>query len=164
MVIDEFTPQALDTALREGPYGRCVYACDNDVVDHQVVAMEFASGATGTFTMTAFTEQADRQTRIFGTRAELRGDGEHLRVYDFLTRAEELIDLGTEGTMDAAGGHGGGDAGLMDAFVAAIATEDPGLVKSGPQESLTSHLTVLAAERARHNNTVENVRPADMAN
>lgn len=164
VVIDEFTPQALDTALREGPYGRCVYACDNDVVDHQVVAMEFASGATGTFTMTAFTEQADRQTRIFGTRAELRGDGEHLRVYDFLTRAEELIDLGTEGTMDAAGGHGGGDAGLMDAFVAAIATEDPGLVKSGPQESLTSHLTVLAAERARHNNTVENVRPADMAN
>ncbi|MFE4918838.1 Gfo/Idh/MocA family protein [Streptomyces sp. NPDC056661] len=164
VVIDEFTPQALDTALREGPYGRCVYACDNDVVDHQVVAMEFASGATGTFTMTAFTEQADRQTRIFGTRAELRGDGEHLRVYDFLTRTEELIDLGTEGTMDAAGGHGGGDAGLMDAFVAAIATEDPGLVKSGPQESLTSHLTVLAAERARHNNTVENVRPADTTN
>ncbi|MFD4226679.1 Gfo/Idh/MocA family protein [Streptomyces sp. NPDC058545] len=164
VVIDEFTPQALDTALREGPYGRCVYACDNDVVDHQVVAMEFASGATGTFTMTAFTEQADRQTRIFGTRAELRGDGEHLRVYDFLTRTEELIDLGTEGAMDAAGGHGGGDAGLMDAFVAAIATKDPGLVKSGPQESLTSHLTVLAAERARHNSSVESIRPSDMAN
>ncbi|MET9474380.1 Gfo/Idh/MocA family oxidoreductase [Streptomyces sp. NPDC002922] len=162
VVIDEFTPQALDTALREGPYGRCVYACDNDVVDHQVVAMEFASGATGTFTMTAFTEQADRQTRIFGTRAELRGDGEHLRVYDFLTRSEELIDLGTEGTMDAAGGHGGGDSGLMDAFVAAIATGDPGLVKSGPQESLTSHLTVLAAERARHNNTVESIPLSDV--
>ncbi|MFB6704150.1 Gfo/Idh/MocA family protein [Streptomyces sp. NPDC056333] len=164
VVIDEFTPQALDTALREGPYGRCVYACDNDVVDHQVVAMEFASGATGTFTMTAFTEQADRRTRIFGTRAELRGDGEHLRVYDFLTRTEELIGLGAEGTMDAAGGHGGGDAGLMDAFIAAVATGDPGLVKSGPQESLTSHLTVLAAERARHNNTVEGIRPSNMAN
>ncbi|MFJ3586277.1 Gfo/Idh/MocA family protein [Streptomyces sp. NPDC090127] len=159
VVTDEFTPQALDIALREGPYGRCVYACDNDVVDHQVVAMEFASGATATFTMTAFTEQADRQTRIFGTRAELRGDGEHVRVYDFLTRTEELIDLGTEGAMDAAGGHGGGDAGLMDAFVAAVATGDPGLVKSGPRESLISHLTVLAAERARHNNTVETVRP-----
>ncbi|MGV9455443.1 Gfo/Idh/MocA family protein [Streptomyces sp. NPDC003635] len=153
VVVDDFTPQALETALREGPYGRCVYACDNDVVDHQVVAMEFASGATGTFTMTAFTEQADRQTRIFGTR----GDGRHLRVYDFLTRAEEDVDLGGGGAMNAAGGHGGGDAGLMEAFVAAVATGSPGLVKSGPRESLTSHLAVLAAERARLNHPVETV-------
>ncbi|MFD9333947.1 Gfo/Idh/MocA family protein [Streptomyces sp. NPDC060028] len=159
VVVDEFTPQALETALREGPYGRCVYACDNDVVDHQVVAMEFDSGATATFTMTAFTEQADRQTRIFGTRGELRGDGARLRVYDFLTRTEEVVGPGTEGAMDAAGGHGGGDTGLMDAFVDAVATGDPGLVKSGPRESLTSHLTVLAAERARRNNTVETLRP-----
>ncbi len=158
VVIDEFTPLALETAMREGPYGRCVYACDNDVVDHQVVAMEFASGATATFTMTAFTEAAYRQTRIFGTRAELRGDGEQLRLYDFLTRGEEVIGLGPEGAMDAAGGHGGGDAGLMDAFVSAVATGDPGLVKSGPQESLTSHLAVLAAERARRENTVVDIR------
>ncbi|MEU9303185.1 Gfo/Idh/MocA family oxidoreductase [Streptomyces sp. NPDC048269] len=157
VLIDEFTPQALETALREGPYGRCVYACDNDVVDHQVVAMEFASGATATFTMTAFTEQADRQTRIFGTRGELRGDGRQLRVYDFLTRTEEVIGLGG-GTMDTAGGHGGGDAGLMDAFVGAVATGNPGLVKSGPRESLTSHLTVLAAERARRAGTVETIQ------
>ncbi|MFF9011431.1 Gfo/Idh/MocA family protein [Streptomyces sp. NPDC014870] len=164
VVVDEFTPEALETALREGPYGRCVYGCDNDVVDHQVVAMEFASGATATFTMTAFTEQADRQTRIFGTRGELHGDGRTLRVYDFLTRTEETIDVFGEGSMDAGGGHGGGDAGLMDAFVAAVATGDPALVKSGPQESLTSHLTVLAAERARLGGTVETVhRPAPAA-
>ncbi|MET9607159.1 Gfo/Idh/MocA family oxidoreductase [Streptomyces sp. NPDC006512] len=157
VVVDEFTPRALDAALREGPYGRCVYACDNDVVDHQVVAMEFDSGATATFTMTAFTEQADRQTRVFGTRGELRGDGRRVRVYDFLTRTEELVEFDAEGTMDAGGGHGGGDAGLMDAFVAAVAAGDPGLVKSGPRESLTSHLTVLAAERARRDGTVETV-------
>ncbi|WP_405895063.1 hypothetical protein OG612_02300 [Streptomyces sp. NBC_01527] len=70
-----------------------------------------------------------------------------------------MTDLSTEGTMDAAGGHGGGDAGLMDAFIAVVATGDPGLVKSGSQESLTSHLTVPAAERARHDNTVEGIRP-----
>ncbi|MFJ6831976.1 Gfo/Idh/MocA family protein [Streptomyces sp. NPDC091209] len=157
VLVDDFTPEALETALREGPYGRCVYACDNDVVDHQVVSMEFASGATATFTMTAFTEQADRRTRIFGTRGELRGDGENVSVYDFLTRTEETVDLAAAGAMDAAGGHGGGDAGLMDAFVAAVATGNPGLVKSGPRESLTSHLTVLAAERARHAGTVEDV-------
>ncbi|OEJ34777.1 Gfo/Idh/MocA family protein [Streptomyces subrutilus] len=158
VVVDEFTPRALETALREGPYGRCVYACDNDVVDHQVVAMEFDSGATATFTMTAFTEHADRQTRIFGTRGELRGNGRQLRLYDFLTRGEEVIGLGPGGAMDAAGGHGGGDAGLMDAFVSAVATGDPGLVESGPRESLTSHLTVLAAERARREGTVVDIR------
>ncbi|MFB6614591.1 Gfo/Idh/MocA family protein [Streptomyces sp. NPDC085524] len=157
VVVDEFDPQALETALREGPYGRCVYACDNDVVDHQVVAMEFASGATATFTMTAFTESADRLTRVFGTRGELRGDGKRLTLYDFLTRTEETIGLAGQGAMDAAGGHGGGDAGLMDAFVAAVATGDPSRVKSGPRESLTSHLTVLAAERARLAGTVESV-------
>ncbi|MFG2876641.1 Gfo/Idh/MocA family protein [Streptomyces sp. NPDC048337] len=157
VLVDEFTPEALESALREGPYGRCVYACDNDVVDHQVVAMEFDSGATATFTMTAFTEQADRQTRIFGTRGELRGDGKSLRVYDFLTRTEEAVAAGGGGPMDAAGGHGGGDAGLMDAFVSAVATGNPGLVKSGPRESLTSHLTVPAAERARRYGTVEPV-------
>jgi predicted dehydrogenase len=107
--------------------------------------------------MTAFTEQADRQTRIFGTRGELRGDGGSLSVYDFLTRTEKAVDLAVAGAMDAAGGHGGGDAGLMDAFVAAVATGNPDLVKSGPRESLTSHLTVLAAERARHAGTVEDV-------
>ncbi|MFG2451984.1 Gfo/Idh/MocA family protein [Streptomyces sp. NPDC048512] len=157
VLLDDFTPEALETALREGPYGRCVYACDNDVVDHQVVSMEFASGATATFTMTASTERADRRTQIFGTRGELRGDGENVSVYDFLTRTEEAVDLGRAGGMDAAGGHGGGDAGLMDAFVTAVATKNPGLVKSGPRESLTSHLTVLAAERARHAGTVETV-------
>ncbi|MFD8979454.1 Gfo/Idh/MocA family protein [Streptomyces sp. NPDC059564] len=159
VLIEEFTPRALETALREGPYGRCVYACDNDVVDHQVVAMEFDSGATATFTMTAFTEQADRHTRIFGTRGELRGDGRSITVYDFLSRAGEQVAIGGGGPMDASGGHGGGDSGLMDAFVAAVATGDPGLVRSGPRESLTSHLTVLAAERARCCGTVEPVGP-----
>ncbi|MFE3558107.1 Gfo/Idh/MocA family protein [Streptomyces sp. NPDC059193] len=158
VVVDEYTPQALESALREGPYGRCVYACDNDVVDHQVVAMEFDSGATATFTMTAFTEAGDRQTRIFGTCGELRGDGKQLTLYDFLTRTEEALGPGPEEAMDAAGRHGGGDAGLMDAFVSAVAAGDPGLVKSGPRESLTSHLAVLAAERARREGAVVDIR------
>jgi len=62
-------------------------ACDNDVVDHQVVALEFPGAITATFTMTAFTKAAGRGTRLFGTRAELTGDGQTIRVYDFLTGA-----------------------------------------------------------------------------
>jgi len=157
-VIEDFSPGALDEALRDGPYGKCVYACDNDVVDHQVVALEFPGATTATFTMTAFSKAADRHTRLFGTRGELIGDGQTIRVYDFLTRAERLITPPAEGAMTAADGHGGGDAGLMDAFTAAVATGNRELISSGPRESLASHLAVFAAERARLNGTVETIR------
>ena len=163
-MVDDFSPRALDEALASGPYGRCVYACDNDAVDHQVVALEFpgaTTGAitTGTFTMTAFTEAGHRRTRLFGTRAELTGDGETIRVYDFLTQAERTITPAAAGGMNTEEGHAGGDAGLMDAFTAAVATGNRELISSGPRESLASHLAVLAAERARLNGTVENIDP-----
>jgi predicted dehydrogenase len=158
-VIEDFSADALDEALRDGPYGRCVYACDNDVVDHQVVALEFPGATTATFTMTAFTEAAGRSTRLFGTRGELTGDGRAIRVYDFLTRAERLVTPPPAGAMTTADGHGGGDAGLMDAFTAAVATGNPELIRSGPRESLASHLAVFAAERARLNGTVEPIPP-----
>ena len=158
-VIEDFTPAALEQALNDGPYGRCVYACDNDVVDHQVVALEFPGATTATFTMTAFSQAAGRATRLFGTRAELTGDGQAIRVYDFLTRAERLITSAPAGTMNAADGHGGGDAGLMDAFTGAVATGNRELILSGPRESLASHLAVFAAERARLNGTVETITP-----
>jgi predicted dehydrogenase len=157
VIVDDFTPAALDDALRDGPYGRCVYACDNDVVDHQVVAMEFPGGATATFTMTAFNEAGGRRTSIFGTRGELSGDGDTIRIYDFATRQTQVITPEQMGAMSAAGGHGGGDAGLMDAFTEAVALGDPAPIRSGPRESLASHLAVFAAERARLNGTVEPV-------
>jgi len=159
VVVDEFTPAALDEALRDGPYGRCVYACDNDVVDHQVVALEFPGAVTATFTMTAFSEAAPRRTRLFGTRAELAGDGRTIRVYDFLTRAERLMTPVPADSVHTADGHDGGDAGLMEAFTAAVATGDRAMIKSGPRESLASHLAVFAAERARLNGTVETIPP-----
>jgi predicted dehydrogenase len=155
VLVDDFTPGALEEALRDGPYGRCVYACDNDVVDHQVVALEYPGATTATFTMTAFSRGADRSTRLFGTRGELAGDGRSIRVYDFLTQAEREVTLGAAGAMNADEGHGGGDGGLMDAFTGAVATGNRDLILSGPRDSLASHLAVFAAERARRDGTVE---------
>lgn len=155
VIIEDFTEQALHTALREGPYGRCVYACDNDVVDHQVAILEFAGGVTATFTMTGFNEIGHRRTRIFGTKGELEGNGKTLRVFDFLTDSHETIDT-VAGDPSAAGGHDGGDAGLMDAFIRAVQTGDRASILSGPQATLDSHLAVFAAERARRTGTVQN--------
>lgn len=141
-------------ALRDGPYGRCVYRCDNDVVDHQVVNLRFAHQQTVTFTMTAFTKMEDRKTRLFGTRGYLEGDGEQIRVFDFLTDKETVhqIEEIAAGTQTQMGGHGGGDYYLMDRFIHAVMANDQNMILSGPDESLESHLMVFAAERARKEN------------
>ncbi|MFL6117477.1 MAG: Gfo/Idh/MocA family protein [Catenulispora sp.] len=140
-------------ALRDGPYGRCVYNGDNDVVDHQVVALEFPGGATASFTMSAFTRLEDRKTRIFGTRGLIEGDGVRIRVTDFLTDTDEEID--TDGGVGGpAGDHGGGDPALMAAFLEAVRTGDRSHVLTDAASSLASHSVVWAAERARHSGTV----------
>lgn len=153
VITQDFSKAGVLTALREGPYGRCVWACDNDVVDHQVVTMEFAGRRSASFTMTAFTRQRDREVRIFGTRGEITGDGRHLSVYDFLTGRTDRVD--TETAKDGIlGGHGGGDLGMMEAFVAAVDHRDQSRILSGPDETLESHLIVFAAERARRERRV----------
>jgi predicted dehydrogenase len=156
VVLSEFTPAALDTALRSGPYGRCVYACDNDVVDHQVVAMEFDGGVTASFTMNAFNTGGHRRTRIFGTRGELVCDGNQVVVHDFVSATSQEYDAMAAGA-SAADGHGGGDFALMDAFVTAVATGDPSTILSGPDATLNSHLATFAAEQARRTGTVVSV-------
>jgi len=140
-------------ALRCGRYGRCVYECDNDVVDHQVVNLQFEGGRTASFTMTAFTPIAGRQTRIFGTRGQIEGDGSVIRVTDFLTDTTTVIDTQASAA-SLAGEHGGGDHGLMGAFVEAVRSGDPGRLLSGPDETLESHRMVFAAERARREQRV----------
>ena len=148
-VVDpEPTQETLLEALRTGPYGRCVYECDNDVVDNQVVTLTFAGGQTAAFTMTAFTDPAGRQTRIFGTRGQLTGDSSVISVYDFLTDETTEIDT-TAGAGDITGGHGGGDYHLMTSFVGAVRNDDQTLLLSGVDETLASHRIVFAAERAR---------------
>lgn len=151
------TPAGLEKALREGPYGRCVYACDNDVVDHQVVTMQFADGRTASFTMTAFTETTPRRTRAFGTRGSLEGDGKLIRHFDFLTDTWRTIDTDPAWDGSILNGHGGGDVVMISRFLDAVAANDPSLILSGPDQTLESHLMVFAAERARHNGTVEDV-------
>ncbi len=149
------TPERVESALRDGPYGRCVWACDNDVVDHQVVALDYASGATATLTMTAFTTKRDRDTRVFGTRGELVGDGETVTVHDFATGETTTHVAGVRADGGIETGHGGGDDGLMDAWITAVAAGDPARVPTSPRETLESHRIAFAAERARHEGTVQ---------
>ena len=100
-------------AITSGPYGRCVFACDNDVVDHQVVNLEYEDGVTVSFTMNAFNE-GGRYIRIFGTKGEIYADMEHERIdlYSFAAREHTVIEL-DKINGDITGGHGGGDTGIV---------------------------------------------------
>ncbi len=156
VLTQDVTTDGVQEALAQGPYGRCVYASDNDVVDHQVVNMLFEGGATAAFTMTAFNEAGHRKTRIFGTRGELYGDGAKIDLFDFLSDEHKIIDTAsTDGSI--AGGHGGGDYGLMQSFVSAVSSGDASHILSGPGQALETHLMVFAAEEARKHNSVEDV-------
>ena len=148
VVTTDLTEPGVRHALRNGPYGRCVYTSDNDVADHQVVTIEFEGGVLATLTMSAFTPVARRRTRIMGTRGFLEGDGQQLAFTDFITREVETFDQLDPGA-DPEDGHGGGDVGVMGAFVDAVSVGDASLVRSGPRESLESHLMAFAAERSR---------------
>lgn len=149
----ELTEDAVTRALAEGPYGRCVYASDNDVADHQVVGLEFEGGVTASFTMTAFTPLQNRHTKIFGTRGQLQGDGRFVHIYDFRTERTTTIDTSPNGS-SAAEGHAGGDENLIRSFVDALHQGRPELILSGIAESVDSHRVVFAAERARLTGTV----------
>ncbi|XP_029290917.1 uncharacterized protein LOC115010486 isoform X2 [Cottoperca gobio] len=144
--------ESVTEALRTGPYGRCVYECDNNVCSNQVVNMEFEGGLTAAFSMVAFTEEiCKRKTTIYGSRGELSCDGHEVRVFDFLTQrsTKHTAKSGAPRDFVSMSGHGEADYHLMDAFVSAVANNDPSLIRSGPEETLLSHLLVFEAERSR---------------
>lgn len=162
----DVTQQGLEKALKEGPYGRCVYHCDNDVVDHQVVMMEFDNQVTASFTMTAFTDHRWRETEIMGSQGMLVGDGQKLMFSNFAKVSPETIEAAVPGGSVGPGGrggdwiwdidsslvhkgHGGGDDGLMEELHRAVNDRDSYLRDDGPEQSLHSHLMAFAAERAR---------------
>lgn len=134
-------------ALRTGPYGRCVFHCDNNVVDHQTVNLEFQDNIHATFTMTAFTQDCHRTIKITGTMGEIEGDMEkNALILRRFGRPQEVIDLNEEGGQFS--GHGGGDFGLMSSFCKLIAAGGTqGL--TGVDASVESHVMALAAEASR---------------
>lgn len=131
-------------ALQKSPYSRCVFRCDNDVVDHQVVNLEFVDGATASFTMCAFSYDVTRTIKLFGTDGEIRGHMEKGEVEITLFRTGERQ---TRHVL-AQGGHDGGDEALAHRFVQQVRSEQMDGLTSG-RASAASHLITFAAENSR---------------
>ena len=144
-------------SLLESNYGKCVFHCDNDVVDHQTVNMLFEDDVTVTFTMNAF-NTGGRYINIYGTKGEIRaalkGDTP-IRVYDIVSKeTEEIPSSGTDGVL---GGHGGGDAGIVRTLYSYMVGEYNGVSVPTIEESCYNHLITFAAEHARNTGTVVDV-------
>lgn len=137
-------------ALEEGPYGRCVYYCDNDVVDRQVVNLEFENGSVATFTMTGLSADFCRQLKIFGTKGQIQANmgTREILLHRFSEEPKAIpVDMGLE-----ASGHGGGDYGIMADFLKVL--REGGECRTSADISLQSHLICFAAERSRKEHIV----------
>lgn len=153
------TDEEVDEILKTSPYGRCVYYCDNDVVDHQVVNIQFGENKHATLTMSAF-NKGGRTSTFMGTKGELRADMENqsLEFYDFATReTSQLYSPDDEFDQSIAGGHGGGDSGIMQDLYDYIANGNPSDSISDVMVSCMSHLICFAAEDSRINDLVINI-------
>lgn len=134
-------------ALRKGPYGRCVYRCDNDQPDHVTMTFGFQGGATAAFSMEGLTSYAGRRTRIMGTRGDVVGDEETLRITDFATGKERVWEV-RQANVDLSG-HGGGDLRMVADFSKAVSRREPRLLATRLDISMESHLAGFQAEASR---------------
>lgn len=145
------TPEALAVALHDGPYGRCVYHCDNDVADHQVVSLRFANEVVANLTVSGFTRENTRTIHLMGSHGEIGGNfaRNEITVTDF-----RIDDVRTSRlTVPPDSVHGGGDEGLLADFIARTrqrlrdGAADAALTSL--DESIDSHLMAFAAEKSR---------------
>jgi len=145
VITEDLSQQARRDALESGRWGRCVYTAGSDVVDHQVVTMELESGTSVVLVMHGHSADETRTMRYDGTRATLRarfGSDSAIEVTDHATGVTAQIPIES-----VAGGHGGGDDGVLEAFLAAVRW-GASLMTTG-RDSLESHVLAFAAEEAR---------------
>ena len=145
----ENTVESTYEALKNGQYGRCVYHCDNNVVDHQQTNLLMTDGSTLSFTMCAFTESCYREFKAMGTLGEVSADMKSNTIH--VTRfgkQTQVIDI-TPITSDLKG-HGGGDSGIISDFLdMLISGQKPNERTTTLEASMESHYVALAAEQSR---------------
>ena len=137
--------QVIEDELREGKYGRCIYHCDNDVVDHQIVSMEMDSEVTINFSMDLFTLKDHRKTHICLTEGEKDGNETLLRVRRFRGGAETDNDFSNLSHQPF---HAGADLDIVADFIDAIHSEEKYL-RTSIDLSVESHRICFEAERSR---------------
>ena len=149
VLANEITRENLIEALENGPYGRCVYACDNTAVDHQVTNFLFENGSTAHLTMTAFSDLGRRDIYVHCEFGEISGNMTENKLHCRRFGEEEtVIDVGDLAKETSGYGHGGGDYFLIKDIIAeSMGEQTMGLTSI--DNSVESHVVGFAAERSR---------------
>ncbi len=143
------TEENLRASYKENQYGRCVFACDNDVVDNQKVMMKFENGVSICLTMTAFTHGGARIGTFHGTLGEIEFNADDeikIKVFGKPVEAIKVSDIVKEKMLNSFG-HGGGDYMLLTSLYEAVT--EGAKTATALEGSVESHLMALAAEESR---------------
>lgn len=156
MISSDLSFEGREKSLKRGNYGRCVYACDNDVMETQIVQMEFQNGVLASFLMSAFTTDMTRQIKVMGTKGQLTGDMDKNEIFVQYFGTGERVKINLEVRKDGNQyGHAGGDFGILYDFVRLLQDgERHRECLSSGKNSLESHLMCFAAEEARIENKI----------
>lgn len=150
IVVNQPTVEKLRDALSgDSPYGRCVYRCDNNVVDHQVVNMAFEHGGTAHLTMTAFSAECFREIHLHCEKGEIFGDNRSEKITCNVFGGESY-ECDTSVSGDTAYGHGGGDKVMLDRIADYYDGRVSG-VETSIENSMQSHIIGFQAENSRKN-------------
>jgi predicted dehydrogenase len=146
VVANPETEENLRSAIKTGPYGRCVFHCDNDVVDHQVVNLEMDDNSVISLTMSAFTSTISRHLKVMGTLGEIEANmGTNLIKTHIFGQEPELVDITLNNTEIS--GHGDGDFRMINSLLKLMTSKEPALTSVA--NSVESHLACFAAEYSR---------------
>ena len=139
--------EKLERAIKDGPYGKCAFRCDNNVVDNQIVMMEFENGVKAELTMTAFS--SGRRYHLYGTLGEIILDSEKLTLNVFgKPDKSKIIPLSEVNEKGHA--HGGGDFMLINSLYDILSGTAP--ANTSLTASVESHLIGILAEKSRLKN------------
>lgn len=153
------TNEQVTEALRATQYGKCVYKCDNDVVDKQVVNLEFEDGTVASFNMCAFNE-GGRFIRIMGTDGEIYADmrADTISYYSFKTKERTMVEVAPNDSKEGTSGHGGGDVGIVESLYDYVANDIVTTQLSTIDISVKNHIIAFAAEKSRVEGTVVDIK------
>ena len=150
VLTEDQSEEGLREAIRTGPYGRCVYHCDNNVCDHQVSILRFTNGVTATFNLSGFTNRMTRTIKIMGENGEIRASEADnvIEITHFASNWKEEAETEIIRPEESTSGHSGGDSGIVEDFLSMLEGK---LSESSTDihESVESHMMACAAEEAR---------------
>lgn len=144
------TKDNLEAILKQGPYGKCVFYCDNDVCDNLTSIFKFDNKVTSNFNINAFTKESDKKIRLFFKEGEVEASfkQKEIKIKSFLNTDEKIIKIDQENT----------DEKLFLDFIDRVKNKNYKSCISDVGSVIESHVATFAAEFANVSETVVDVK------